>query len=548
MIKNLDRVVHISLGFLLVLLSFNSCASISSKLLKDQGFKSLGNVSLALTYVIVACGSPFASALVMKTNSRLAVLIGSIAYLFYVLGLFLPTIREHYPDSDLFLFDKGFVTFIILLCSCIKGFGGSMFWVGGLSYIRECASDQLKGLFFAVLYSFANSSHLIGSLMSAFILGNTDKVVYFFIMSGISLCSVLCMIFLRKPEKVIIPLNLESHSNQQREKNKLEETQIEDPHQSETQEINDQEQNQKLQGLADYKKQSQSEQLQIMKLDQRDQQIQPNSNDQANLINPSPQRLHVHTKSVVSMNENNSKLLISPTVRSTLISRDSEVIQDVANDLSVINTKPSIKQIFLNQYELAKTPKMQLMLMYIVTVSLAGGIPLSIFVSLVSETMHGTHDQQEQLFYSMLVMSVQGLGQIFGGFILDKVIKRYRSNRLGIICVAITSILAFGTLILYTSIYEYSFLAYVFGFFFGVLDSSSSTHASMLIGFEFEDKSVIAFGLQNFIKCAFLGFNALVSGFIDQQWQYITYFSCLFVYFLIAYTIMYFKFPFSKVQ
>lgn len=61
--------------------------------------------------------------------------------------------------------------------------------------------------------------------------------------------------------------------------------------------------------------------------------------------------------------------------------------------------------------------------------------------------------------------------------------------------VGFTSILAFGTLIIYTSVYEYSMLAFVFGFFFGLMDSSSSTHASMLLGFEFGDKSVIAFGL-----------------------------------------------------
>lgn len=204
MIKNIEKVIHMSFGFLLVLLSFNSCASISSKLLKDQGFKSLGNITLALTYVIVAGGSPFASALVMKTSSRFAVKIGSLAYLFYVLGLFLPTIREHYPDSDLFIFNKGFVTFVIIFCSCIKGFGGSMFWVGGLSYIRECSHESTKGLFFAVLYSFSNSSHLIGSLMSAFILGNTDKMVYFIIMSSISLLSFVCMIFLKEPEKVVV--------------------------------------------------------------------------------------------------------------------------------------------------------------------------------------------------------------------------------------------------------------------------------------------------------------------------------------------------------
>ena len=161
-----------------------------------------------MTYIIVAGGSPFASALVMRTSSRLAVRLGSIAYMFYVLGLFLPTLREKFPDSDSFAFKDGFVTTVIVLCSCLKGFGGSLFWVGGLSYVRECSNEITKGLFFAILYCFANSSHLVGSLMSAFILGNTDKFIYFMIMSGISLLSVVCMVLLSKPTKQITSIDL----------------------------------------------------------------------------------------------------------------------------------------------------------------------------------------------------------------------------------------------------------------------------------------------------------------------------------------------------
>jgi hypothetical protein len=84
---------------------------------------------------------------------------------------------------------------------------------------------------------------------------------------------------------------------------------------------------------------------------------------------------------------------------------------------------------------------------------------------------------------------------LFGGFTVDRLIKKTNSNRLGVIYVLVLSIGAFGTLIAYTSIYKYSAIAYIFALFFGLLDSSTSTHAGMLLGFEFGDKSVIAFGL-----------------------------------------------------
>ena len=140
MLLNLGKVLHISMGFLFVFISFYSCASISSKLLRDQGYNSLGNISLGIAYVVVAGGSPFASLLVMRASSRLAVQVGSFVYLVYVIGLMVPTLKEAYPDSDIFLFDTGFIYFIVLFCSVIKGMGTSLFWIGGLSYIRECSS------------------------------------------------------------------------------------------------------------------------------------------------------------------------------------------------------------------------------------------------------------------------------------------------------------------------------------------------------------------------------------------------------------------------
>ena len=69
MLLNLGKVLHISMGFLFVFISFYSCASISSKLLRDQGYNSLGNISLGIAYVVVAGGSPFASLLVMRASS-----------------------------------------------------------------------------------------------------------------------------------------------------------------------------------------------------------------------------------------------------------------------------------------------------------------------------------------------------------------------------------------------------------------------------------------------------------------------------------------------
>lgn len=99
---------------------------------------------------------------------------------------------------------------------------------------------------------------------------------------------------------------------------------------------------------------------------------------------------------------------------------------------------------------------------------------------------------------------------------------------------------------MYTAIYKFNYLSIVMGFTFGIMDSGTSTHVSMILGFEFGEKSVIAFGIQNCIKSCFFGIGAVVSSFTSNSWQYLIYFTCVFVLALFSYTLMYLKFPFTK--
>ncbi len=121
--------------------------------------------------------------------------------------------------------------------------------------------------------------------------------------------------------------------------------------------------------------------------------------------------------------------------------------------------------------------------------------------------------EQEQFYKSLLVMTILGVGHMIGGFTLAYVIKKTDSNHKGLIYLAVVSVIAFTTLIVYTAIFKFNYLSIALGFTFGLMDSGTSTHVSMLLGFEFGDKSVIAFGIQNCIKSSFFGIGALVSSF-----------------------------------
>ena len=80
--RNYRYVIHLAINFLLANLSFNACANISRKYLTDQGFGSLGNYSLGITYALLAIASPVASFYSQKYDCRKVVNIGSFSYFF----------------------------------------------------------------------------------------------------------------------------------------------------------------------------------------------------------------------------------------------------------------------------------------------------------------------------------------------------------------------------------------------------------------------------------------------------------------------------------
>ena len=58
----------------------------------------------------------------------------------------------------------------------------------------------------------------------------------------------------------------------------------------------------------------------------------------------------------------------------------------------------------------------------------------------------------------------------------------------------------------------------LFAFGFGMTESSISTHCGMILGFEFDEKSVYAFGIQNFVKSFTIGTTSFIVSACDQQY------------------------------
>eukprot|EP00347_Sterkiella_histriomuscorum_P012236 403369368 len=432
--------------------------------------------------------SPFSSAVIEKFGSRFAVKVGSFSYFLYISALLFPTLKEQYPDSQSVIFTDGFIISIIIIFAIINGIGSSLLWCGQGQYLTECANETSKGLFFAILNGTSNSSQLIGNIMSALLLANIDKFTYFIIMASIAAFASIFFLFLRPPRQAI----------------EYEESQT----------------------ITVYKQgKDYNQQSVVKKINQGD----------------------------TCMNE--TVRTFTDTNFKDLHKIPHEGNQDQTQNLlshneTITKPKKSTSESLKGTFGLLKTRKMLILVPYIAQVGITNGLSSGIFVPMLSATMGKDSTQGYQFEQSLFVMSALGAGEIFGGFLMNYIIKHYQSNKAGIIFHTFLSSVGFIALIVYTAIFSYNPLAYIFSFAFGMMDSASNTHLGMTCGFEFDDLNVEAMGINYMIKPLFICISVFIESGIDstQKQHMLIYYSLCFVLYLFSYALVYFKFPFREVK
>ena len=88
---NLERVTHLSIGFMLLFLAFNSAENLAAKLIRDDGFNEYGLYSISALYLVFACGGFFSAALVNKLGIKTSLFLGALCYSFRIACFLLPT-------------------------------------------------------------------------------------------------------------------------------------------------------------------------------------------------------------------------------------------------------------------------------------------------------------------------------------------------------------------------------------------------------------------------------------------------------------------------
>ena len=117
-----------------------------------------------------------------------------------------------------------------------------------------------------------------------------------------------------------------------------------------------------------------------------------------------------------------------------------------------------------------------------------------LIVPIVFNSLHFEYNSATLLKMSMMTMCGLGLGEIVGGILMGIIVDKIgakKSSLINSILILIQTILVCA----YIEIDNYSFLAYVMTFAWGVQDSSVSIHLDAILGFEFEsNKEPFAIG------------------------------------------------------
>ena len=83
----------------------------------------------------------------------------------------------------------------------INGLGSSLLWVGQSTYISQCASEENKGRFYGTFWFLFMWSQIVGNLLGAYVLSSFSKVMFFVLMSIISLLGTSTFLLLTRPLK-----------------------------------------------------------------------------------------------------------------------------------------------------------------------------------------------------------------------------------------------------------------------------------------------------------------------------------------------------------
>ena len=152
---NLDKVLVLSFGFVILFTAFLSCQNITAKIMKDLGFEGLGFINLAIIYLSFGCNSLLASRINDKFGTRLTLCFSGLTYALWVASFLLPAykyeaLQNGYTNEE--LVSDNVIIVVTLTSAFLIGLGAGPLWVSQSFYLTECANDLNKGRYNSLFY------------------------------------------------------------------------------------------------------------------------------------------------------------------------------------------------------------------------------------------------------------------------------------------------------------------------------------------------------------------------------------------------------------
>jgi MFS family permease len=161
---NLWKSLYVCLCFFLLFIAFNSTQNLSSEVQKLNNLGNFGYILLAILYLFIGIGSLVSSAVLKKIGFSKCLVIGASGHFCFVFAQILPAWRYDYPVTDdssnfeQFLQKEAFVKFVLTLSVILNGLGAAVIWVAQGEYFSKCATEQSKGFYFGIFWSWYQGS------------------------------------------------------------------------------------------------------------------------------------------------------------------------------------------------------------------------------------------------------------------------------------------------------------------------------------------------------------------------------------------------------
>ena len=205
-LQNFGQVTVVSTGFMILFTSFQTTQNFATKVLKDDGFSSMGFTSLAVLYLTFAICGFFGTAIVNKINRiNISMSMGGLCYSFWIICFLLPSFYHEYDDKDNlpWILNKNLIKALIIITAIINGAGAGILWVSQGKFISECATEENKGFYNSYFWAFFMSAIVIGNIVAGVVLRSGAKQSTLFILFAVlAVCGSLMFCFLRDPKKV----------------------------------------------------------------------------------------------------------------------------------------------------------------------------------------------------------------------------------------------------------------------------------------------------------------------------------------------------------